>query len=106
MKAVKKPYYTLEFKQDAAKLVIEQGYTTAEASKSLGVSLSALRRWVNSERKGCIKSNQGQSVATTKVSLNLSEHEELLRLRKENAKLKMEREILKKASAFFAQEMK
>lgn len=103
MKAVKKPYYTLEFKQDAARLVKEQGYTNAEASKSLGVSLSALRRWVNAERKGCIKSSQGQS-ATTKVSL--SEHEELLRLRKENAKLKMEREILKKASAFFAQEMK
>jgi len=50
MKAVKKPYYTVEFKEYAAKLVIEQGYTHAEASESLGVSLSALRRWVNAEK--------------------------------------------------------
>ena len=105
MKAVKKPYYTLEFKEDAAKLVLEQGYTHAEASESLGVSLSALRRWVDAEKGNGINSRQVQS-SNGKTSLSLSEHEELLRLRKENIKLKMEREILKKASAFFAQEMK
>lgn len=105
MKAVKKPYYTLEFKQDAAKLVLEQGYTPAQASASLGVSLSALRRWINAEKGSGIEPTQRQAT-NAKTSLSLSEHEELLRLRKENAKLKMEREILKKASAFFAQEMK
>lgn len=105
MKPRKKPYYSLEFKQDAAKLVLEQGYTQRQAAESLGVSLSALRRWINAERGGSIRPSQEQSV-NGKTQLSLSEHEELVRLRKENAKLKMEREILKKASAFFAQEMK
>jgi len=90
----------LEFKQDAAQLVISKGYTYTEASRSLGISESALRRWAKAEK--------GQSFKTDKhlnSRLNLSEQEELLRLRKENSRLKMEREILKKAAAFFAQEM-
>jgi transposase len=100
MKQIKKPYYSLEFKQDAAQLVISKGYSYSEASTSLGVSVSGLRKWVNAE-KGIIKNND-----KTNLQLTLSEREELQQLRKENARLKMEREILKKASAFFAQEMK
>jgi transposase len=97
----KKPYYSLEFKQDATKLVLSKGYSIPEAATNLGVSESALRKWIRVEKGG--------SPNTTNLSgspLSLSEHEELLRLRKENARLRMEREILKKASAFFAQEMK
>ncbi len=45
----KKPKFTLEFKQDAAKLVLEKGYTHQQAADSLGVSLSALGRWVKAE---------------------------------------------------------
>jgi transposase len=101
MKQIKKPNYSLEFKQDAAQLILSKGYSYPEAATSLGVSVSALRKWVNAE-KGATKSNDNKS----SVKLSLSEHEELLRLRKENIRLKMEREILKKASAFFAQEMK
>ena len=91
------PMYTLEFKQDAVKLVQEKGYTILEAASSLGVSLSALNRWIRAERGGA---------AHNKTVLNLSEHDELIQLRKENARLKLEREILKKAAVFFAQETK
>ena len=67
----------------------------------LGVSESALRKWVRAEEGG----NQNNN-SITGNALTLSEHDELLRLRKENIKLKMEREILKKAAAFFAQEQR
>ena len=46
----KQPRFTLEFKQDAARLVIEKGYTHQQAADSLGVSESALGRWVRAER--------------------------------------------------------
>lgn len=101
MNQTKKPYFSLEFKQDAAQLILSKGYSYPEAAASLGVSVSALRKWVNAE-KGVSKDDNNLS----NPQLSLSEREELLRLRKENARLKMEREILKKASAFFAQEMK
>ena len=100
MKQTKKPYYSLAFKQDAVSLVLSKGYGIPEAASNLGVSASALRKWVRAEKGGSPELSKGLSGK----SLNLLEHEELLRLRKENTKLRMEREILKKAAAFFAQE--
>jgi transposase-like protein len=47
----KRPKYSLEFKQDAAKLVLEKGYSQPQAADHLGLSLSALGRWVRAERK-------------------------------------------------------
>jgi transposase len=96
----KKPHYSLEFKRDAAQLILSKGYTYPEATSSLGVSASALRKWVTAEKGQTLKKDK-----PTNSQLNLTEHDELLRLRKENARLKMEREILKKAAAFFAQEI-
>jgi transposase len=96
----KKPHYSLEFKRNAAQLIIYKGYTYPEATSSLVVSASALRKWVNAEKGQTLKKDN-----TLNSRLNLTEHDELLRLRKENARLKMEREILKKASVFFAQDM-
>ena len=96
MNQKKKQYFTLEFKQNAAQLVISKGYHYTDAAKSLGVSVSALRKWVHAENGKKEKINSPQ--------LNLGEREELLRLRKENSRLKMEREILKKAAVFFAQD--
>ena len=92
----KRPVYNLEFKQDAAKLVIEKGYTHQQAADSLGVSLSAIGRWVRAERGPTIE---------TKLTPGLSGQSELVRLRKEVEKLRMEREILKKAAVFFAKEV-
>lgn len=102
MSQTKKPYYSLEFKQDATKLVLSKGYSIPEAATNLGVSESALRKWIRAEKGGSPNTTNHLPGSP----LSLSEHEELLRLRKENARLRMEREILKKASAFFAQEMK
>ncbi len=89
-----KPKYTLEFKQDAARLVLEKGYTHQQAADNLGISLGAIGRWVRAERG-----------STTEVVLNLADQAELVRLRRENEQLRMEREIIKKAAVFFAKEI-
>ena len=86
--------YNKEFKEEAVKLIIESGYSQAEVSRNLGVNDSNINRWVTeylSEKP--------------KKSRKLEDDDgELKKLRKENAQLKMEREILKKAAAFFANE--
>jgi transposase len=86
--------YTLEFKVSAVQLVTQQGYTPAAAAKSLGVDSSSVRDWVEkfSAEAGVEPSGDGAVQV------------ELRRLRKENARLTMERDILKKAAAFFAKE--
>jgi transposase len=95
----KRPKFTVEFKKDAAKLVIEKGYTQEQAANNLGVSKSAIGRWVRAEQ-GTSKKSPGNGNTVT-----LDEHAEILRLRKENEQLRMEREILKKAAVFFAKEV-
>ena len=94
-----RPKYSLEFKQDAARLVLEKGYSQQQAAAHLGISLSALRRWVRAERKP-----SGTGSMAKNPGLSLADQSELLRLRKENEQLRMEREILKKAALFFAKE--
>jgi len=86
--------YTREFKISAVKLVNEQGYSSAQAAKSLGVDPASVREWVKkfSTEEGLAPTGEGAVQA------------ELRRLRKENAQLRIEREILKKAAAFFARE--
>jgi transposase len=95
----KRPKFTLEFKQDAAKLVIEKRYSHQQAADSLGVSLSAIGRWVRAERGPVLVSGKKNSL------INLTDQTELTRLRQENEELRMEREILKKAAVFFAKEV-
>jgi transposase len=95
----KRPKYTIQFKQDAAKLVNEKGYTHKQAAENLGISLTALGRWVRAEKEPTIAST------TKKKVLNLTDQDELSRLRKEVEQLRMEREILKKAAVFFAKEL-
>lgn len=85
-----KPKYTLEFKQDAARLVLEKGYTHQQAADNLGISLSAIGRWVRAERGS---TTDGE---TKEVVLNLANQAELARLRRENEQLRMEREIIKR----------
>lgn len=87
--------YTEEFKRDAVALVTEQGYRVSEAARSLGVSENLIRKW-----KEKLDGESGRA------GLSEDEQAELKRLRKENRELKMEKEILKMASAYFAKEMK
>jgi transposase len=89
--------YTREFKQDAVRLVTEQGYNQAEAARNLGIDRGMLGRWVKEFQEDQSEAFRGNGKLT-------AEGEELRRLREENRRLKLEREILKKAAAFFAKE--
>jgi transposase len=95
MFAMARRKFNREFKLSAVKLVNEQGYTPAEAAKSLGVDPGNVRNWLESRGSGP-EAGGGSDAALLRA--------ELRRLRKENARLLMEREILKKAAAFFAKE--
>lgn len=88
--------FTPEFKAGAVQLVSEGGRTFAQAAAALGVSKSCIIRWV---REAKVERGNGPPGAVTS-----NEREELSRLRKEVKVLRMEREILKKAAAFFAKE--
>ena len=90
--------YTREFKVSAVRLVNEQGYSIPEAARSLGVDAANVRAWV--EKFSSAAPDEGGVMPTGEGALK----SELRRLRKENARLLMEREILKKAAAFFARE--
>ena len=91
----KRRNYTEDFKRDAVALVTEQGYKTTEAARSLGIGDNLIRRW---------KREFKEEASGTR--LGADELEELKRLRKENRLLRMEKDILKKASQYFAKEMK
>jgi transposase len=95
--AEKRKYYSKQFKIVAVNLVTEQDCKISEAARNLGIHHSSLRRW-----KKQFETNGNQAFPGKG---NLSpEKEELHLLRKENKRLRMEREILKKAAAFFAKE--
>lgn len=88
--------YTQEFKEEAVKLVLEQGYSQTETAKRLGIGFVNLHRWV--------KEFRGNGEVKLSKPKRSAEQEELAELRKENKRLKLEREILKKAAAFFVSE--
>jgi transposase-like protein len=75
--------------------VVEQGYTRVEAAERLGVSAWSIRRWMEQFRQSGELPPEGQPVL---------EAEEMKGLRKENKRLRLENEILKKAAAYFAKE--
>ena len=91
--------YTKEFKLDAVSLVAEQGYSRAEAARSLGINANMLGRWVKESQTDDGQSFRGNGKLT-------QEQEENRRLQAEVKRLKMEKEILKKAMVFFAAETK
>ena len=87
--------YSLEFKLEAVKMITEQGLSIREVAMDLGIDRSMLRRWKQKFEKEGLYACPGQG--------NLSpEQEQIRRLQEENRQLRMERDILKKATAFFA----
>ena len=92
--------YPKEFKLDAVSLVLEQGYSRAEAARSLDIDSKMLGRWVREHQQ----SDDGQAFrGNGKLS---PEQEENRRLKAEVKRLRMEKEILKKATIFFAEQTK
>jgi len=89
--------YDDEFKIGAAKLVREQGYTVKKAAENLGVDSGSIRRWVR--EFGPAPSLSGSGTTAEQFQ------RENTRLREENRRLLIEREILKKAATFFAKEL-
>ena len=87
----KRRQHSEEFKREAVRLVTEQGYSVAAAARNLGVNSNLLRTWK-------------QKLEAEEETLTEDERMELGRLRSENKRLRMERDILKKAAAFFASE--
>ena len=84
---------------DAVKLVTEQGYKVSEAARNLGIHHSSLRRWKKQFETNSTQAFPGKGHMSP-------EKEELYQLHKEVKRLRMEREILKKATAFFVNESK
>jgi transposase len=93
-----KPPYPHEFKTEAVRLYQQSGKNLQEIASDLGVSTNSLRGWVRRTN------GENASKGRNRASLSQDEREELLRLQRENRILREEREILKKAAAFFAQE--
>ena len=89
--------YSKEYKLDAVSLVLDQGYTVSEAAKSLEINRSVLQRWIKEFQSDDGQAFRGNGRLTP-------EQAEIRRLKEENRRLKMEKEILKKATVFFAKE--
>jgi transposase len=89
--------FSREFKLEAVRLVKERGVTVAQAARDLDVHENVLRKWIREQAGDPQQAFPGTGVMKP-------EQAEIERLRKEVAKLRMERDILKKAAAFFAKE--
>lgn len=95
--------FTLEFREEAVRLVLQERVTVPEAAKRLEISDKTLANWVRAARQG--KMPRAISGAAGRKSPSVSDLEmEVSKLRAENTRLKMEKEILKKATAFFVKE--
>ncbi|ESZ99880.1 transposase [Frankia sp. CcI6] len=86
--------YTPEYKDEAVKLVIDSGRPTSAVTKDLGINEGTLGSWVATWRRAHHNEEE---------PLSMSERAQLHELEKENRELRMEREFLSKAAAFFAQ---
>jgi transposase len=89
--------FTREFKLEAVRLVKERGVWMAQASRDLDIHTNVLRKWVRDVEADPVQAFPGQGQMK-------ADQAEISKLKKEVAKLKMERDILKKAAAFFAKE--
>ena len=93
----KRRQYTKEFKIEAVRLKVEEGRPISDVARELGTAQSLLHRWKKKSEEGKIDPFPGKGRLSP-------EDEELRRLRRENKRLRMEHEILKKAVAIFSEE--
>ena len=94
MKRIPKQEYTAEFKEQAV-AIVKDGRRATEVARELGVATQTLRNWIKASARG--KLHESAREVTP-------EQMELSRLRAENVRLKLENEILKKATAYFAKD--
>jgi transposase len=93
--ASKQQQFTKEFRESAVRLVVDQGRTVSDVAASLGIKVDVLKWWVRSSKKS---GEKAQAVEETALRRRVRE------LEAENRRLLMEREILKKAAAYFARD--
>jgi len=98
MKRVPQGRYTKEFREEAVKLVTEEKLSLPEAGRRLNLAPSTVNNWVKASKSGKLADIGKSYRPLTEIEVELS------RFKKENATLKMECEILKKAAAYFARE--
>ncbi len=99
--SIARKQYTAEFRAEAVKLVMEQGYTCAKAARQLGVNNKTLANWVRPGRKA---ERSVQIAAGVENDDPASLRARITGLEKQLRRAEMEREILKKATAYFAKE--
>jgi transposase len=92
----KRRRFSDEYKAETVRLIQNSGKRIGQVALELGIGETALRRWINQAE---VEAGRGPAGALAR-----NEREELVELRRENQRLRMEREILKKATAFFAKE--
>jgi transposase len=97
MERVPKVVYTMEFKEEVVKMVTEAGLSIPEVGRRVSVAKSTITYWVKLAKEGTLSNNGKQRPVT-------GEQMEVARLKREVAELRMERDILKKAAAYFAKE--
>ena len=97
MKRIPRRIFTEEFKLEAIKLVTEQGLSIAEVGRKLDIATKSLRTWMEQQERGKLRASLGASKLTP-------DQQRIRELERELAILKMERDILKKATAFFAKD--
>ncbi len=97
-----KQVYTSEYRQQAVAMITRDGLSIAEAARRLSMSLKTLANWVKRAKDGRLRASDGGAAAGRRIVTDAEA--ENSRLRRENAELRMERDILKKATAYFATE--
>ena len=98
MERIPRAIYTKELREEAVKLATEDGLSIPEAGRRLSIATSTIRYWVKASREGKLQDVGKQQRPLTEVEM------ELARVKRELAQVKMERDILKKAAAYFAKE--
>jgi transposase-like protein len=98
MERIPRAIYTKEFREEAVKLITEGGLSIPEVGRRLGISPSTLRYWIRAQQHGKLSEVGNQQKSLTDIEM------ELARVKRELVEVRMERDLLKKAAAYFAKE--